>query len=305
PKAAQIQMAKANADEIYQALKEKGLEKEPIAIDSHIPALKSLLEDMGLKFVVVYDEMEYARVIKTKEEIKCMQMAGLTADAAWGACAEYLRPGITENELAGYMAQALQGNGAQETFVVSLRTGPNTAPNYLSHSPVDRRILPGDLLTCDIIGPLYMGYRTCYYRTFKCGVKPTQKEKDMYKTIYDWLYDAMRAIKPGATTADVVKHWPSCDTWGYNEEYECWTNALGHGIGLKQYEIPAIRRSVSLEHPEVLEEGMTIAVETWLGEERIGGVRIENVIVVTDKGCENLYMWPDEEISCPQKQLIW
>lgn len=305
PKTAIQDMARKNAEEIFDSLKEKGLHNEPVAIDAPIPVMMPYLEKLGIKPVVVGDQMEHTRAIKTVDEIGIMKMVGCIADRAWGALAMNLKPGITENELGGKMAEALQKNGAMESFIVSLRTGPNTAPNYLSHSPVDRVIEAGDMVVCDIIGPLFNGYRACYYRTFKCGLKPTQKEKDMYKTVYEWLYAAIDVMKPGATTADVAKVWPAADTWGYKNEYECWTNCLGHGIGLKQYEIPCIRRSVSLDYPEVLEKGMTIAVETWLGEERIGGVRIENVVVITDNGCENIYMWPDEEIGCPWHQLIW
>lgn len=84
-----------------------------------------------------------------------------------------------------------------------------------------------------------------------------------------------------------------------------WSNTLGHGVGLGQYEVPNLRRSTSIKYPQEIKKGQTIAMETWKGVERYWGVRIENMFLVTDKGAENLYMWPDEEITCPWKQRIW
>lgn len=299
------EMCQKNAEEIVRVLEEKGLKKEKIGMDAPIPGIMPYLKKAGIQVEVAPEVFWEARDVKTPEEIKCLQMAGCIADMAWGALADNLRPGLTENQVAGPMAAALQSAGAQETFVISLRTGPNTAPNYLSHSPVDRIMQPGDILVCDLIGPVYMGYRICYYRTFSVGLPPKQEVKDAYKEIREWLYAAAERVKPGVSTADIVQAWPESTEWGYGEEYECWTNALGHGVGLAQYETPNLRRSTSLKYPQEIKKGQVFALETWKGVERKWGVRIENVFVVTDNGAENLYMWPDEEITCPWKQRIW
>ena len=76
-------------------------------------------------------------------------------------------------------------------------------------------------------------------------------------------------------------------------------------MGLGQYELPNLRRSTSLKYPQEIKAGQTIAMETWTGIDRYWGVRIENMYLVTETGAENLYMWPDEEITCPWKQRIW
>ena len=105
----------------------------------------------------------------------------------------------------------------------------------------------------------------------------------------------------GVTTADAAKHFPDAkaEYWDYYGATEAWqmtTNHWGHGIGLSLYEIPMIWRGVSLEHPMVLEEGMTIAVET---QDRDGsqGVRVEEMVVVRKNGVEVLSRWPIEEIT--------
>lgn len=303
--AAVDEMCKRNAAEIVQALKDQGLAKEKIGIDAPIPGIMPYLKSAGINVEPAPHVFHEAREIKTQEEIKCLQMGGCIADIAWGTLADTLRPGLTENQLGAAMAAAFQGAGAHESFIVSLRTGPNTAPNYLSHSPVDRIVEAGDLLVCDLIGPVYNGYRICYYRTFAIGLPPKQEVKDAYKEVRDWLYAAADRLKPGASTADVVKVWPKSTEWGYDSEDECWSNALGHGVGLGQYEWPNLRRSSSLDFPQEIKKGQVVALETWKGVERHWGVRIENLFVVTDQGAENLYMWPDEEITCPWKQRIW
>jgi len=303
--AALDQMYRKNAEELVQALKAHGLQKEKIGADAVMPGIWPYLKEAGIQVEAAPKVFYEARECKTTEEIKCMKMAGTIADIAWGALADVLRPGLRENELGAAMAAAFQGAGAQESFVISLRSGPNTAPNYLSHSPVDRIVEAGDIITCDLFGPMYNGYRTCYYRTFACGLPPKKEVQDAYKEVYDWLYAAADLLKPGASTADVAKVWPKSDYWGYKNEYECWSNCLGHGIGLGLYEYPSIRRMTSLEFPQEIKKGQVIAMETWKGVDRQWGVRIENAYLVTDTGAENIYMWPDEQITCPWKQRIW
>ncbi|MFC1917900.1 M24 family metallopeptidase [Chloroflexota bacterium] len=297
--------AKKQAKEIKQVLEEKGLAKEKIAYDSSNAAMMSALEAEGLTLVPVGHLIQEMRATKTQDEIDCIRMGGAFGDIAWGVMFKELRPGITERELAGKMSHAIYLKQQAGQPLISLRSGPNSAPNWLSHSPQDRVISPGDLVICDLILCGYSGYHSCYYRTFKCGTKPTEKEKDWYKQCYEWLYNACEEIKPGKTTADAAKKFPPAATWGYKEEYECWSNALGHGLGLSSYELPRISRCCSLDYPQEIRKGMTIAMETWMGEDGHGGVRIENMGVVTDNGWENLYQWPDEEIICPSHQLIF
>jgi Xaa-Pro dipeptidase len=90
---------------------------------------------------------------------------------------------------------------------------------------------------------------------------------------------------------------------GYANEFLAADSAIGHNIGLVQYEPPIIARMNSIEDPMVLEAGMTIAMETWAGEPGIGGCRLENVYLVTEKGCENLYAMPDMHIIVPPHSI--
>jgi Xaa-Pro aminopeptidase len=91
-------------------------------------------------------------------------------------------------------------------------------------------------------------------------------------------------------------NFPPSSTWGYKDEAEVLTMEIGHGIGLYGYELPVINRQWSLKHPQILEAGMTFAVESREGREGEGGVRLENMVVVTETGAEVMDHFPRDEI---------
>jgi len=179
------------------------------------------------------------------------------------------------------------------------KSGPNTFDVYHIRG-IDRLVQLGDLCYVNLCSSNYMGYRICIYRTFIVGRKPNQKEKDWYKKTYDRMYSVLGEIKPGATTADAAKHFLPASTWGYAEERATLVAEVGHGIGLANYQQPSISRLWSLDHPQTFEPGMVIAVEVRDGEPGYGGVRVEEMALVTDKGHEILTTWPAEEIMTVQ-----
>lgn len=296
--------AKRFADLLVQALKEKGVDRERVGVDPILPELRTALIDKGVKIEPVGEVIQEARQIKTQDEIDCLRMAGQLASKAWYKMFAHMKPGMSDREVAAIGMATLLENGAEGPFMVALRTGPLTAPNYMGML-TDRVAEYGDIGFCDIWGVGYLGYNTCYYRTWKVGGKPTQKEKDWYKRTYEILCRAVESIKPGVSTADVATEFPSCDYWGLKTEDEASGNVMAHGIGLGLWEPPSIHRAFSLECPTVIEEGMVIAVETYYGEDFVGGCRLENVGVVTAEGWESLYRVPDEEILVPKGSLLF
>jgi Xaa-Pro dipeptidase len=145
----------------------------------------------------------------------------------------------------------------------------------------------------------YMGYRTCYYRTFVCG-KPTQAQLEAYGVAWKWLKDSIGVVKPGATTADVAKAWPPPEKFGLKTEEEAFLLQFGHGVGLSIWEKPVISRLISLKNPYPIKEGMVFALETYCpSADGRGAARIEEEVVVTKDGCERIFRYPIEElISC-------
>jgi Xaa-Pro dipeptidase len=145
----------------------------------------------------------------------------------------------------------------------------------------------------------FNGYRTCYYRTFICGV-PNKYQIEAYEKTSGWVSAALDVIKPGVTTADIAAVWPTAQEVGYRNEEEAYGLQVGHGIGIGLWERPNISRLFSFDYPQVINEGMVFAVECWCGaEDGSGATRIEEELVVTKDGCEVISCYPaDHLISC-------
>jgi len=177
---------------------------------------------------------------------------------------------------------------------VNVITGNRSHPH--PHDYSDRIIRPGDMIFIDVVND-FNGYKTCYYRTFVCG-KPTEKQKQIYKVAYDWLYEAIKLVKPGVSTAEIARGWPDYKELGYESEHEALALELGHGVGITHWAKPVITRGHSLDNPELLKENMHLALETYYGEGS-DGARIEEQIVVTKDGYRIITKFPcDELISC-------
>jgi Xaa-Pro aminopeptidase len=108
---------------------------------------------------------------------------------------------------------------------------------------------------------------------------------------------AIAAVRPGATTADIVSLWPRAEEFGFANEEAAFALQYGHGVGLSIWEKPIFSRLVSLDHPEVLEEGMVFALETyWPAKDGWSAARIEEEVVVTADGCQAITKFPAEEL---------
>jgi Xaa-Pro aminopeptidase len=180
-----------------------------------------------------------------------------------------------------------------EDVIVS--SGLNTWPNWRNFS--DRMIKPGDIVFMDLAALTWNGYKSCYYRTYIVGKEPTQEQKDYYATALKWLYDSIKAVKVGVTTRDIAMKWPSAkEAWGYEEEDQAAANFWGHGLGLAQYDPPVISRIWSLDHPVEIQPGMTFALETQHGKLHDHGVRLEEMLYVTETGIEMVSSYASHEI---------
>jgi Xaa-Pro aminopeptidase len=129
------------------------------------------------------------------------------------------------------------------------------------------------------------------------GGKATDAHKATYDEAHEWLWDSIEMVKPGVTTRDIASKWPSAqETWGYAEEDQAAANNWGHGLGLAQYDPPVISRIWSLDHPVEIQKGMTFALETQHGVMYEYGVRLEEMIYVTDSGYELVSTYKNHEI---------
>ncbi|HEX8917684.1 MAG TPA: M24 family metallopeptidase, partial [Chloroflexota bacterium] len=141
----------------------------------------------------------------------------------------------------------------------------------------------------------YNGYRTCYYRTFAIG-SASARLVDAYKRCRYYLDDAISRVKPGATTSEVAAAFPRAEEFGFANEEAAFALQLGHGVGLSIWEKPVMSRLV-IDHPEVIQENMVFALETyWPSSDGYGAARIEEQMVVTKDGCELMTRFPAEEL---------
>lgn len=292
-----VGMIEKVAESIVDVLKKHKVADMPLGVDLIEIPLYDALAKRGIKVVDGQQAMLDARIIKTKDEIELLRIAGAMVDAAYVEVARNLKPGVKENDLVALINNILYTLGSEQVECVNVVSGPRGAPH--PHVFADRIIRPSDMVYFDIMHS-FNGYRTCYYRTFIVG-KPTKAQVKAYEKAWEWLKASIDAVRPGATTADVAKCWPSAQELGFKDEAEAFLLQFGHGVGLSIWEKPVISRLFSLEKPYRIEKGMVFALETWCpSEDGKGAARIEEEVVVTDTGCERLFQFPAEElISCP------
>jgi Xaa-Pro aminopeptidase len=251
------------------------------------------LQKEGIKIVDGQQLMQTARMIKTQDEITLLNTACMMVDAAYEELYRFMRPGVKENECVGLVSKVLYDMGSEHVEGVNAISGERCSPH--PHCYSDRVLRPGDPAYFDIVHS-YMGYRTCYYRTFAVGCA-SPGLIDAYKRCRDYLDAAINMIRPGVTTADVVKLWPKAQEFGFPNEESCFALQYGHGVGLMVWEKPVFSRMVSLDHPEVIQEGMVFALETfWPASDGWSAARIEEQLVVTKNGCDVITRFPAEEL---------
>jgi Xaa-Pro aminopeptidase len=286
-------IAEAVADKIYVELERYGLLHEPIGVDVvELPVLHAL-QARGLEIVDGQQVFLEARRIKTPDEITLLTTAASMVDAAYDQLYGFLRPGVRENETVGLVSKVLYDLGSEHVEGVNAISGERCSPH--PHVFSDRLLRPGDPAFFDILHS-FNGYRTCYYRTFAVG-SASRAQVDAYKRCRYYIDASIDLIKPGATTADIVALWPTAQEFGFPDEEAAFALQYGHGIGLSIWEKPIFSRLVSLDHPEILEEGMVFALETyWPAADGWGAARIEEEIVVTGDGAEIITKFPAEEL---------
>jgi Xaa-Pro aminopeptidase len=282
-----------HAKEIYGLLKEAGVEKMPIGIDIIEPPMMFQLQKLGLKVVDGQQTMLEAREIKNIDEIALLNRAAAMVDGAYDLINEKLRPGVRENDIVAEVNKFLYTHGSDDVEAINAISGERCNPH--PHNFTDRMIRPGDQAFFDILQS-FMGYRTCYYRTFNVG-RATPAQRDAYKKAREWLDNAMARIKPGASTAHICEVFPTADRFGFPDEMSAFGLQFAHGLGLALHERPIISRVVSLDHPTEIKEGMVFAIETYCpATDGYSAARIEEEVVVTDKGCRVISLFPAEEL---------
>jgi Xaa-Pro dipeptidase len=286
-------LMKRHAEEIKDLLVEAGVADMPLGVDLIEPGMWIELEKVGLKLVDGQQVMLDAREIKNIDEIVLLNQAAAMVDAAYHLIWEDLKPGVRENDIVARVNKLLYELGSDDVEAINAISGERCNPH--PHNFTDRLLRPGDQAFFDILHS-FVGYRTCYYRTFNVG-RATPSQNDAYKQCRDWLNAAIDLIKPGVSTDRVVSVWPKAEEFGFRDELSAFGLQFGHGIGLALHERPIISRLVSLESPMEIKTGMVFALETYCpASDGYSAARIEEEVVVTDKGCQIITLFPAEEL---------
>ena len=278
-------IAEGVAKVIKRELEKYGLANEPLGVDViEMPVLMALKAE-GIDVVDGQQVFLEARRIKTVDEISLLASAASMVDAAYDELYGFLRPGVRENECVGLVSKVLYDLGSEHVEGVNAISGERCSPH--PHVFTDRILRPGDPAFFDILHS-FNGYRTCYYRTFAVG-SASVAQRDAYTKCRELM--------------DNVSVWPKAQEFGFPDEMAAFALQYGHGVGLSIWEKPIFSRLVSFDHPEVLEEGMVFALETyWPSADGWGAARIEEEMVVTATGCELITKFPAEELLVAGKR---
>jgi Xaa-Pro aminopeptidase len=286
-------LMKAHAEEIAGLLRETGVAGMPVGVDVAETAMMLALGSAGLKIVDGQQVMLDAREIKNIDEITLLNQAAAMVDGTYHMIWEQLKPGVRESDIVAMANKMLYEMGSDDVEAINAISGERCSPH--PHNFTDRLIRPGDQAFFDIIQS-YQGYRTCYYRTFNVG-RATADQRDAYTRCREWLDKAIELIKPGVSTDKVAKVWPKAEEFGFPSEMAAFGLQFGHGLGLALHERPIISRLVSLDSPMEIKTGMVFALETYCpAKDGFSAARIEEEVVVTDKGCRVITLFPAEDL---------
>jgi Xaa-Pro dipeptidase len=250
------------------------------------------LEREGFEIVDAQRAVELARAIKSAEEIQCIKVALRATEAALAYMAERLRPGMTENELWSLLHQGVIALGGDYCETRLLSSGTHTNPWFQETG--SRRIGANEIvaLDTDVVG--CYGYYCDFSRTFHSGPdKPSAAQRTLYRTAHEQVLHNVGILKPGLTFKEYSER-----AWNIPERYVDNRYFLSaHGCGMTG-EYPYLYHRMDYAaagYDGVVEPGMTICVESYIGEKRgPEGVKLEQQCLVTDTGIEVLSQYPFE-----------
>lgn len=256
-------------------IKSLGFEKDTVSFGTY-ELYKSVIP---ADLVPVSGLIEKIRLIKTEQEINIIKVACEIADHAFTHILDFIKPGKTELEVSNELEFFMRQQGAtQSSFDTIVASGLRSA---LPHGVATNKVIEkGDFVTLDF-GALYNGYISDITRTVAVG-EPSEKLVEMYNTVLASQLLALEKVGPGLTgiQADAIARDYLTEK-GYGEAFG---HSLGHGIGLEVHEGPGLsKRSAT-----VLEPGMAVTIEPGVYVPGVGGVRIEDDILITESGNELL-----------------
>jgi Xaa-Pro dipeptidase len=237
--------------------------------------------------------MLMAREVKSIDELTLLNMASAMVDGVYQDIAEALKPGVRESEIVALATGRLYEMGSDCVEAINSISGERCSPH--PHNFTDRLIRPGDQAFFDIIQS-FMGYRTCYYRTFSVG-RATAPQRSAYRKAREWMDKAIDLLRPGMSSDKIAKALPRASDIGFASEMDAFGLNFCHGLGLGLHERPLISRLNSFKEPIELKAGMVFAVETYCpATDGVSAARIEEMVILGPKGPQIISLYPAQEL---------
>lgn len=263
-----------------------GLEARHVTLAFH----KQLAANEGVAWVPLPATVEALRAVKSADELAAIRVAARLTDVAVALVPQLARPGITERAVAWELEKAMREAGAESVaFDIIVASGPNSALPH--HHPGDRQLQAGDIVIVDL-GAQVDGYKSDLTRSFYLGETAGDAFWGLYNTVSAAHQAAVAGIRPGVTgkavdalARDLITAAGHGDHFGHG---------TGHGVGLEIHEEPRFSR---LAEGTVIPAGAVMTVEPGIYLPGYGGVRIEDLLLVTADGAEYLS-------AAPQTPLI-
>lgn len=252
-----------------------GFEAKQLTYDSY----SEMTEKINNKWVPLTDTVEKLRMVKSAAELAVMSKGAAQLDQAFSYLLTLIRPGMSERQLALELEIFLLRAGAEErSFKFIVASGPRGA---LPHGAASEKVMEaGELVTIDF-GAIFDGYATDMTRTVCLG-KPDQLQLGIYELVKEAQAEAAAAVAPQKNTKEIDSVARDIiEKAGYGEYFG---HGLGHGIGLETHEAPTL----SQRSDTVLESGMVVTIEPGVYLPGQGGVRIEDMVCVTEAGVQSM-----------------
>jgi Xaa-Pro aminopeptidase len=272
--------------ELTSSVKRLGVEGAALTVAEHVGFAGAFAAEL----VVTNGLVERLRTRKDDAEIARIEHAAAIADAALAEVVHRLGDGIDERTIAAELDFAMRRGGADgASFETIVAAGPNSA--FPHHRPNGRRIVEGDLVIIDF-GALVDGYHSDMTRTFTVG-EPSPQAARLYAAVAEAENAGLAAIAPGVR-GEVV-HDVCRDVLARHGLADHFLHGTGHGVGLRIHESPWLTPSST----DVIEAGNVVTCEPGVYLVGIGGVRIEDAVVVTDHGCRPVTRSPKDQPCLP------